>query len=159
MLILLIFFEGANILIGEKTPIKAIIEAVGTAADALINEDDAVGISIPSNVIVYKNKSYVVVGGGDDLIKAAAKKNILYGAYNNYISPIGISALWNGYVTSSDSALQSTSSVVAYNDDIVVSYPPDNLVNPASEFIFIEQGSGTKGALTEADLINRSVYM
>lgn len=149
---------GANILIGDKAPVKAIVEAVGVAVDALINEEDTLGISIPSNVIVYKSKSYVVIGGGDDLVKAAAKKNILYGAYNNYVSSMGISALWNGYITSSDNAAHSTSAVVANKENIVISNPPDNLINPPSEFIFIDK-DGSKGALSEADLINRLVVI
>ena len=70
---------------------------------------------------------------------------------------MGISALWNGYITSSDNAAQSTSAIVANKENIVISNPPDNLINPPSEFIFIDKEASSKGVLSEADLINRLV--
>lgn len=151
---------GSNIVIGDKTPIRAIIEAIGIVADALINENDTEGISIPSHIIVYNNRSYIVINGDDEFVKSVANKNILYGAYNNYISSFGISALWNGYITSNHSNLNSSSSslsvspIVSIKNDYIISNPPDNLINPASEIIFIDKAT-TSGTITKDEIVKR----
>ena len=122
----------------------------------MINENESEGISIPSNVIVHKDRTYIVIGGDDEFVNAAAAKNILYGAYNNYISINGVSALWNGYKLSSyNDASVVVPPVIAIKNEYIVSNPPDNLINSASEIIFIDSASPSKSSLSTADIATR----
>ena len=135
---------------------RAIIEAIGVAADALINENESDGISIASHVIVHKDRTYVVIGADDEFVNATAAKNILYGAYNNYISTSGVSALWNGYKSSSYNEVSVVSPpVIAIKNEYIIANPPDNLINPASEIIFIDSASPSKSSLSTTDIANR----
>lgn len=135
-------------------PLRGLVDAVGLAADALINEDEsAAGFSIASTVLTKGGSTTVVIGASDDLVTAAAKKGLLYGAYNNYITNFGVSALWNGYITQAAAGVKSASAVTV-KSDVVLASSPDNLVNPPSEFIFVGK-DGKKGPVTEQDALSK----
>lgn len=135
-------------------PLRGLVDAVGLAADALINEDEsAAGFSIASTVLTKGGSTTVVIGASDDLVTAAAKKGLLYGAYNNYITNFGVSALWNGYITQAAAGVKSASAVTV-KSDVVLASSPDNLVNPPSEFIFVDK-NGKKGPVSEQDALSK----
>ena len=147
---------GANILVGDDVPLRGLVDAVGLAADALINEDEtAAGFSVASTVLSKGGSTSVVIGASDDLVSAAAQKGLLYGAYNNYITSFGVSALWNGYITQTSTGAKSTSTGVTVKGDVVLASPPDNLINPPSEFIFVDKDATKKGPVSEQDALSK----
>lgn len=134
-------------------PLRGLVDAFGLAADALINEDEsAAGFSVASTVLNKNGSTTVVISASDDLVSAAAQKGLLYGAYNNYITNFGVSALWNGYITQKSASIKSGTSAVTVKDDVVLASLPDNLINEPSEFIFVDK-SAKKGPISEQDAL------
>lgn len=139
-------------------PLRGLVDAVGLAADALINEDEtATGFSVASTVLTKNGSTIVVIGASDDLVSAAGQKGLLYGAYNNYITSFGVSALWNGYITQTSTGAKSTSlPAVTVKGDMVLASLPDNLINPPSEFIFVDKDAATNnktGPISEQEAL------
>ena len=102
-------------------------------------------------MVSVKGKTIALVGADDETIVEAAKQGILYGPYNNYFSEFGVSALWNGYVlpTATKLAQPFRSGAVSVGDHSVVSQPPDNLVGPVSEFVFLQKGAAASSLSSE----------
>ena len=144
---------GANILIGDKAPARALVEALGSAADALINEDEALqGFSAPSTVLVSGDSTLVIFDASDETTRHAVSKGVLYGAYNNYISDLGVSALWNGYLREPSDSLEGSPGAVFSQSGAALANPPDNLAPPASAFAFVEKGVAKKTLSEEEGL-------
>ncbi len=136
-------------------PARGLIEAIGLAGDVLMNEDASVeGFAIPCTTVVKNDRTIVIVGGGDETVFSATNLKILYGAYNNYITSFGVSASWNGLIIPSSMLKQSFQEMITTTQDSLIPYPPDNLVNPASEFIFVDKDTKA-GVLSEDEAVKR----
>lgn len=146
--------QGANVVVGESTPVRGIVDALGHAAIVLINEQQASGLAIPSLTVVKNGITIVYVGAEDTAIATAASKGLLYGAYHNYLSTDGVSALWNGIISSLQTAGASAIPAVVVDGVAATAVNPNNLANPASQIIFVDS-SAPKGAISEEEAVKR----
>ena len=143
-------YIGATVSVGGDAPVRALIEALGTASDVLINSRPNGALSVPS---VALSTGKLIIGADDSVVDAAAAKGNLYGAYNNVLTSEGISAGWNGVIGKAPAKAASTHrnavpSVVS-GGKAAVALTPDNMIG-ATEIVFFEAGAAKK-TLTEAD--------
>jgi len=148
---------GAKVVAGLDAPVLGLIQAIGDANCVIMNERYVDAVALPSITIVNGDKTTVIIGG-DAASNAilTAKKGYLYGAYHNVITPSGVSALWNGYITKDATPSASSVPVVEADGYIVVASPPDNMVNPPTQYIFIDKVSG---AVTTEDAVKRIISL
>ena len=143
-------YIGATVSIGGDAPVRALIEALGTASDVLINSRPNGALSVPS---VALSSGKLIIGADDSIVDAAATKGNLYGAYNNVLTSDGISAGWNGVIGKAPVKAASTHrnavpSIVS-GGKAAVALTPDNMIG-ATEIVFFEAGAAKK-TLSEAE--------
>ena len=146
-------FAGATVLAGDNVPIRGVIDAVGQAAGVLVGQEQPTGVVIPSTSVFSGNNTVVIVGADDSVVASAVDKKVLYGAYHNYVSVTGVSALWNAAITNATSA-DVTGIVV--NGKVLTVTDPQNLAHPAKQFIFYAKDA-TSGPLSEEEAVKRFV--
>ena len=156
---------GANVVAGSQVPVRGVIEGIGHAATVLANEQHPEAVALRSTVLTRGKDTVVVLDNGldDDVLDAAAKNNLLFGAYHNIITPAGVSPLWNGYIGDAAGAHPtqlptSVVPVVAVNGKAAVSHNPNNLAHPAKHFVFYEKGAA-KGKLSTEEAVKRVLAM
>jgi hypothetical protein len=88
------------------------------------------------------------------VIDAASAKNVLYGAYDNVISTVGVSAMWGGVIHGAGGGDVVPTVVVQGKSATPLS--PDNLAFPAKHIVFYEKGAKSK-SLTEEEAVQRCV--
>ena len=152
---------GANVVAGAQVPVRGIIEGLGHAATVLVNEQHPQAVALRSTVLASGKNTVVVLDNGldDDVLDAAAKNGLLFGAYHNIITPAGVSPIWNGYIGDAASATATqlpttTVPVVAVNGKAAVSINPNNLAYPAKHFVFYEKGAA-KSKLSADEAVKR----
>ena len=142
-------YIGATVSVGGDAPVRALIEAIGTASDVLINSRGK-ALSVPS---VALSNGKLVIGADDSVVNAALAKGSLYGAYNNVLTAGGISAGWNGVISKPPAKAASTHRftvpAVVSGGKAAVALTPDNMI-AASEIVFFEAGAAKK-SLSEAE--------
>jgi hypothetical protein len=163
---------GANIVMGESAPVIALVRAIGHASNVVINEKYLDVLAVPSlsfTTVTKKGKeaaSVVVINATDAMVDAAiADKGItLHGAYDNVLTASGVSALWNGVVSSttkagavykpelSSFAFDGAVPIVTVNDKAALPVYPDNLIAPVTHIAFFESGADNKVLSTEEGL-------
>ena len=140
---------GATVSAGSDAPVRALVEAIGMASDVLINGRSSDSLSVPS---VALTSGKVIIGADDSVVDAAVAKGSLYGAYNNVITPDGVSAGWNGVIgkapAKAGSAHRFTVPSVVSGGKAAVTLTPDNMVG-AGDIVFYEAGAGKKALSTE----------
>ncbi len=151
-------YIGATVSVGGDAPVRALIEALGTASDVLINSRPNGALSVPS---VALTSGKLIIGADDSVVDAAVAKGSLYGAYNNVLTSGGISAGWNGVIGKAPAKATSTHrhavpSVVS-GGKAAVALTPDNMIG-ATEIVFFEAGAAKK-TLTEADAVAKVADM
>ena len=90
------------------------------------------------------------------VIDAAVAKGVLYGAYDNVLSTVGVSAMWSGVISANGKV--STVPTVVVDGNSATSTDPENLACPASHIVFYEAGAATK-KLTEEEAVQRYVLL
>lgn len=145
---------GSNVSIGAGAPVRAMIDAIGHAANVVMTEQSEDGIAVSSASIVSKNGNTILIVGADDsVVEAALKTGVLNGAYNNLITNYGISALWGGVISGVPSEPPSTHRLsaphVVNGSTTAVHLQPDNMVAPAAAVVFYEKGAAKKALTTE----------
>jgi hypothetical protein len=144
--------------------VRGLIDAVGHAASVLSNTQHPSAVTLPCTVLAKGKETAVILGGGDDVLDAAAQAGTLYGAYHNTLSPEGVSAVWGGYVSSNAAAasvsqLGSTSTpVVVVGGKAAVANYPNNLAHPAKHVVFYEKGAA-KSKLSADEALKRVVAL
>lgn len=88
------------------------------------------------------------------VVDAASAKNVLYGAYDNVISTVGVSAMWSGVIHTSGAG--DTVPTVVVQGKSAIPLAPDNLAFPAKHIVFFEKGAKSK-SLTEEEAVQRCV--
>jgi hypothetical protein len=109
--------------------------------------------------LVKGGNTVVVVGAEDSIVDAAVSSSALYGAYHNLVSSAGVSALWNGVVSTPASAKVTGRFVppmVTNGGKAAVVLAPNNLANAAKAIAFFEKGKG-KAAISEEEAVKRIV--
>lgn len=89
------------------------------------------------------------------VVDAASAKNVLYGAYDNVISTVGVSAMWSGVIHTSGAG--DTVPTVVVQGKSATPLAPDNLAFPAKHIVFYEKGAKSK-SLTEDEAVQRCVH-
>jgi hypothetical protein len=145
---------GANVSVGSEAPVRAMIDAIGHAANVVMTEQVADGFAVSSTSIINKKgETVLVIGADDSVVDAAQKAGSLYGAYNNLVTPAGVSALWSGVVSAvpaeAPSSHRFTVPYVVNGNKTVVAVQPDNMVAPATNVVFYEKGAAKKALSTE----------
>lgn len=126
--------------------------AVGEAANVMLNATYKDAIAIHSVSIVNGKDTTVIINGDDSVIAEAVSKEVLYGAYNNLLSLKGVSALWNGVISSTGTNKAIPNIMVDKESAVVLE--PNNLAFPATHIIFYEKGAKS-GALSEEEAVKR----
>ena len=72
---------------------RGLVAALGQASGVLINIMRTDCVAVPSVSITNGKETRVIVGGDDSVIDAAVAKNILFGAYDNVLSTVGVAPL------------------------------------------------------------------
>ena len=138
---------GADVSIGSAAPVRGVIEALGHAASVLINAQSASSLAVPSASIIGDDgaSTTVVVSADDSVVAAALGKNKLYGAYHNVITVDGVSALWNGVITTApasvDTSRRRAVPAVVAGGFAAVPLHPNNLAHAAKHIVFYEKGA------------------
>lgn len=149
---------GANISIGGAAPVRALVEALGHASSVLINEQNACGgLALPATTLVKGASTVVVVSADDSVVDASAASSSLFAAYHSFVSPAGVSALWNGAIAAAPAAPKASRlspPLVVSSGKAAVALSPDNLAAPATSFVFFEKGA-RKGPVSEEDAVKR----
>lgn len=164
MLLLFLYTLGANIVVGSEVPVRGLIEGVGHAACVLANTQQPTAVTLPCTAIAKGKDTAIVIGGGDEVVAAAAQAGTLYGAYHNTLSPEGVAAIWGGYISPSAAnakASQQGSSVtpiVVVEGKAAVANHPNNLAYPAKHIVFFEKGA-SKGKLSTEEALTRLVAL
>lgn len=148
---------GANIIAGGDSSVRAVIDAVGTACCAVINAQNASDVALPSLSVLKSggSKTALVLGADDDLCQMACSKNVVHGAYHNVLTPAGVSAMWNGAITTAGKASGNVPSVVV-DGKCATPINPNNLAFPADHIMFYKKGS-KRSSVPEADAIKMLV--
>lgn len=153
---------GANIIAGEKSSIRGVINALTIAGSAMINSDCSHVLAVPSLVVTKNGVTTLLLGNiSDDLIAKACSSGTLYGAYANAISLNGVSALFNGAIVptsvlppdpvfSGFYAREPYPAVVS-NGSVVRLVNPDNFTFSPSTVVFI----GTESSMTLDNAITK----
>ena len=147
-----LLLEGANVSVGGSAPIRGLVAALGQASGVLINTMRTDCIAVPSVSITNGKETRVIVGADDSVIDAAVAKNILFGAYDNVLSTVGVAPMWNGVI--SVAGKMGPVPTVVVDGMAAVSVDPNNLAFPATSIVFFEAGA-KKGTLTEEEAIAR----
>lgn len=148
---------GANICVGGAAPMRALVDAIGHASTVLINEQSKAGLALPATTLVKGASTVVVVSADDSVIDAAGGS--LFGAYHSFISPAGVSALWNGAIAAapaSPKASRLSPPLVVSSGKAAVALSPNNLAPAATSIVFFEKGA-KKGPVSEENAIQRLV--
>jgi len=138
--------SGANIVVGNDAPIRAIVEGISHSATVVLNEQNSNKLALPSVCLAKGKDTILVVGAPDELATAADKKNVLYGAYSNLVSNQGVSALFNGVIADSSGSGTAVSdrdipSIVSSEGKTIRPIIPNNMAYPPSHIIFFEKGA------------------
>ena len=149
---------GANVTIGEATPVRGIIDAIGFASTVVMNALSKDMLAVPSVAISKGSNTAVIINGDDSVLDMAVSKNVLYGPYHNALSALGVSALWGGYIGNANAAANSDVPVVVSGGKGVVSSDPNNMAMPAKEIYFYEKGASKK-VLTEEEATKKLVEL
>ena len=150
---------GANISVGGASPVRALVEALGLASSVLLNEQNATALALPSLSLVKGGNTVVVVGADDALLDAALSSSLVYGAYNNLVMGTGVTALFNGVISTPKGATGRLAAPAIVNGGkAAVPLSPDNLTNPAKAIVFFEKGKG-KSSLSEEEAVKRIVAL
>lgn len=151
---------GANVLVGDGVPLRGLIDAIGHAASVVSNALNTLSVSLNSVSIVKGDKTALIVGYDDSVIDAAISKNMLYGAYQNFVSVDGVSAFWNGVVSKNISTKQNdqTVPIIEIQDKKLAQLIPNNFAHPVSHLSFYNAGS-SKENITEEEAIKRLVTL
>jgi hypothetical protein len=157
---------GANIVAGSETPVRGIIDAIGLAASVLANQRLPNIVAIPSLSITKAKDTTIIIGlnGSDDstsnVIEKLQSTGNLYGAYHNILgADIGVSAGWNGLITSATAPSTSSTPLVVVGGETALPLVPNNLAFPANHFIFVEQGVKKSTKLTTEEATQRIVAL
>ena len=143
-------------LVGDSVPLRGVIEAVGQAAGVLIGQEQPAGVVIPSTAVINgDNNTVLIVGADDSVVAGAVEKKVLYGAYHNYVSTTGVSALWNAVIT--DATTSQDQGVVVQGKTLTIT-DPQNLVHPTKQFIFYTKDAAS-GPLSEEEAVKRFVFL
>jgi hypothetical protein len=142
---------GSTVLIGDDVPVRGIIDAIGHAAGVVIGQEQPNGIVVPSVSLFSGSGTAIVVGADDSVVASAIEKKVLYGAYHNFVSASGVSALWNGVIGSAEAA-----SGVSSGGKSTTVLAPQNLAHPAKHFIFYQK-DGPSGKISEEEAVKRCV--
>lgn len=86
------------------------------------------------------------------VVDAAVAKGILYGAYDNVLSTVGVSAMWSGVIGSPGAATMVPTVVVDGHG--ATHMDPENLACPATNIVFFEAGAASK-KLSEEEAVQR----
>ena len=142
---------GANIVADGNASIRGVVEAYGVAAAAMINDEIPTSITVPS--VASSNGSLTTFFAGnfsDDFVNKVHAKGSLYGAYYNTLSPLGVSAVFGGFIgsakaDSSGSAVASfgpkRSPVVVSGNVTTVDLSPDNAVASPKVVVFVDKSA------------------
>jgi hypothetical protein len=141
---------GANVVIGGDAPIRGMIDAIGHAATVLANEQHPAAVALPCTSVAKGRDTAVIINADDSVVAAAAEAGLLFGAYHNIISTVGVSPLWNGYVGSATTPNTAAVPQVAINGHAAIAIQPNNLAYPAKHIVFYEKGAN-KGTLSAED--------
>jgi hypothetical protein len=101
----------------------------------------------------FESSTYPFVSPSS-VIEAAVAKGILYGAYDNVLSTVGVSAMWSGVIRAPGGATMVPTVIVDGN--CATSTDPENLACPANSIVFFEAGAASK-KLSEEEAVQRSV--
>lgn len=116
----------------------------------LINtmHDDCIALAC---VAITKGKeTRVIVRGDDSVVDAAVAKNVLFGAYDNVLSTLGVAPMWNGVISVAGKVGGIPSVVVDGKSAVPVE--PNNIAYPATSIVFFEAGAKKK-TLTEEEAV------
>lgn len=142
------YYEGANIVLGRAAPIRALVEAMGHAATVLLNEQQNNGLAVPSTLIAKGDQSALIIGADDEVVEEAGNAGLLYGAYHNWFSSTGASALWNGSISSSSKSVAANAFFAApllvAQGKVAFPIEPVNLCAAPKRIFFYEKGAGNK---------------
>lgn len=158
---------GANIVAGSETPVSGIIEAIGLATSVLTNQRLPNVVAIPSLSITKAKDTTLIIGlnGSEESTSNVVEKlhntGNLYGAYHNILGlDVGVSAGWNGIITSAASPPPSSSTpLVVVGGKTALALVPNNLAFPATHFIFVENGVKKSTKLTTEEATQRIVSL
>lgn len=151
--------SGANIVAGSDAPIRAIIEGISHSATVVLNEQNSNKLALPSVCLAKDKNTILVVGAPDELAVAAYKKNVLYGAYSNLLSNLGVSALFNGVIADSAGAESSDRvTYIASEGKTIRLVLPNNMAYPPSHIIFFEKGA-KMGSISEENATAKVVAL
>lgn len=148
---------GANIVIGKKAPVRAMVEAITHASTVLINETQTESLALPSASFTTDKASVVVVGADDATVDTLVANKSIYSAYANVLTESGVSAGFDGVISTPAAATAADgapSVVVGGNAANKIS--PDNLTAPCTHLAFFEKG-GKKGAITTEEAVAKIV--
>jgi hypothetical protein len=116
-----------------------------------MNQEQSSGVVIPSASIFSGANTAIVVGADEEILASALEKKVLYGAYHNFVSAAGVTALWNGVIGSADAA---TLPAIMSEGKATAVIAPQNLAHPAKHFIFYKK-DGASEKLTEEEAVKR----
>jgi len=149
---------GANIVVGEAAPVIAIVNSISHASNVVINEKYLDALAVPSlSFTGKKGASIVVINATDAMVDAAVtdKAVAMHGAYSNTLTAYGVSANWNGVISSPTkykpvvSSFGSAAPIVNVKDKAALPVSPDNVIAPATHIVFFESGASKKKLTTE----------
>ena len=146
---------GADIIVGSKTPVRGLVEAIAHASSVLINESQPQSLALPSASFTTDKASVVVVGADDATVDKLAANKSLYSAYSNILTESGVSAGFNGFIGKPTASTDGAPSVVV-GDKAASTVSPDNLTVPCTHLAFFEKG-GKKGAITAEEAVAKIV--
>merc|ERR1712224_151328 len=131
------------------------IDAITHASTVVINEQQSESLALPSTSFTKGDSSVVIVGADDATVDALVSNKSIYSAYTNILTESGVSAGFNGAVTTPTESSTSTPLVVV-GGKAATSLMPDNLANPCTHLAFFEKG-GKKGTITPTEAIAKIV--
>ena len=149
---------GANICIGGAAPVRALVEALGHASSVLINEQNTCGgLALSATTLVKGASTVMVVSADDSIVDASAASSSLYSPYHSFLTPAGVSAMWNGAITTAPTAPKASRlspPLVVSSGKAAVGLSPDNLAPRPTSIVFFEKGA-RKGPVSEEDAAKR----
>ncbi|KAJ1432747.1 hypothetical protein B484DRAFT_394836 [Ochromonadaceae sp. CCMP2298] len=148
---------GANVVVGGSAPVMALVDGLGLAATVLLNTQQPGALALACTSMVKGKETAVVVGADEEVLGAIAQSGNLYGAYHNIISPLGVSALWNGYIgPAAGSPAACPTPAVIVGGKTVLCVEPNNMAHPATHIVFYEKGAA-RSKLSADEAVKRLV--
>lgn len=159
---------GSNILAGQSTPIRGIVEGLGRSASVLSHHHQHSALSLPSaSLNLPGGHTALIVQAPDEVAVGAYRAQQLYGAYYNIVSASSMTAMFNGLIVPVDTELPAAvdgicrpapPAVESADGFMAVRHSVDNAVAAPRVLVFYEDGAKA-AKLTEQEAVDRLVAL